>query len=238
MKVPARWIWICLSVSLLLVSAEAAPKVTCGPLPSDTKPGDGCDPGTTADRSLSADLELRMTAPQTIVKPGPLTYGLRVTNNGPDAAQNVKVTSVFTFDPDRLGYSRFRTDSALIDNLLFGISSMCTCGCDNDPDGAPVCTLGSVPSGGAVQYSLQIDVSRAGVVSHMATVSSGTADPVSDNNSDSAITIVLPSLPPPSPPASYTQKESLGDCPGICPDPVYFDGFESGDTSAWSNTEP
>jgi uncharacterized repeat protein (TIGR01451 family)/LPXTG-motif cell wall-anchored protein len=123
---------------------------------------------TTDDLTASADLAITKTAQPVPVQAGrPVTYTLTVTNNGPSAAQSVKVTDPV---PAPLTYASSTTSSG-----------SCT-----EADGTVTCAVGTVAPGDVVTVTVVANVPSGAPpnqLANTATVSSPTPDPVDDNNS-------------------------------------------------------
>jgi uncharacterized repeat protein (TIGR01451 family) len=119
----------------------------------------------------SADLSVTLTPPAG-VEPGlELGYTIRVTNNGPDAAENVQL------------------DSPLASGLGFKSNT-------GDCSGAFPCTFPSLAPGASVTVTTRACVARdaplSGPVAFTATASSDTTDPVVANNSAGADAPLIP----------------------------------------------
>ena len=90
-----------------------------------------------------------------------------------------------------------------------------TVGCREDPIGVPTCTLNDVPLGECPEFTIKVllvDIENSAgqqgsVIESTVSVSSPTFDPNPKNDSDTVEVEVA--------------------------DPIFADGFESGDTSAW-----
>jgi len=103
----------------------------------------------------SADLTIsKSDSPDPSVAGNILTYTVTVSNAGPSDAQNVVVT----------------------DTLPAGVTFISTSGCDEDPNGVPTCTLGTIPNGAFAQYtiSVSVDTNTLGVITNSAFVASST----------------------------------------------------------------
>ncbi len=102
------------------------------------------------------------------------------------------------------------------------VSVIETEGCLEDPSGVPLCTLGTIDTDTPMAYyviktCVQDDSSP---IAHCAAIASSVpGDPVPANNI--SCTLILPTVLEP-----YRCNF------------IFLDGFESGDTSAWSKTEP
>ena len=100
-----------------------------------------------------------------------LTYTLMVENTGPDEAVNVVVS----------------------DDLPTGVTFVSTAGCNEDPNGVPTCSLGSIPAGGIASYTITVSVDDGtqGIITNTASVDSDTSDPDLTDNSASEDTTVF-----------------------------------------------
>ncbi len=121
----------------------------------------------------SADLELTSItdSPDPVSVGGQVTYTVTVTNNGPWPAINVKVAST------------------LPANTTFSS----TAGCNEDPNGSPTCTLGSIGAGASDSFDITLDVDPAAlgtVLTYQATVSSDTTEAGPGDESGSEMTTV------------------------------------------------
>ncbi len=104
-----------------------------------------------------ADLGLDKTdSVDPVIQGGTLLYTLTVSNAGPNDATDVVVT----------------------DTLPAGVTLELTQGCQEDPGGAPTCTVGSVPAGGSRQVVIAVTVNApAGtVLTNSAAVSASSMD--------------------------------------------------------------
>lgn len=105
-----------------------------------------------------------------VVAGSQLTYLFNVTNHGPSDAQNVQVA----------------------DDLPAGLSFINSTGCDNDPNGNPICNLGTIAAGDSTIFIITVEAnSTTTFILNTATVSSETEDPNEGNNEDSAQTLIL-----------------------------------------------
>ena len=68
---------------------------------------------------------------------------------------------------------------AVTDTLPAGVTFQETVGCAEDPNGVPVCTLGTIPAGTSKSYQIKVGVDSAtlGLIFNTATVTSSTGDP-------------------------------------------------------------
>jgi uncharacterized repeat protein (TIGR01451 family) len=100
-------------------------------------------------------------------------YTVTVFNNGPFAAQGVRVT-----------------DSLPAEVMTNGVS---TSGCNNDPGGVPTCELGTIGAGVARSFTISVTApSTLEVVTNNARVTSDTEDRNPSNNFTSEDTTVIP----------------------------------------------
>ncbi len=101
------------------------------------------------------------------------SYAVTVFNNGPFAAQGVRVT-----------------DSLPAGVMTKGVS---TIGCNNDPDGVPICDLGIIGAGASLSFTINVTApSTLEIVTNNASVTSSTDDPDASNNATSEDTRVIP----------------------------------------------
>jgi uncharacterized repeat protein (TIGR01451 family) len=137
--------------------------------------GDTFDPNNannvvTANSPVVAQADLAITNVPSSAKyksNKPLTYTIRVTNNGPSDALAVVVTDTLPADP-AVTYLSDTAGCTLIDNVL-------TCG------------LGNMPTGTFKQFNVVIKVSgNRGSLDATATVDSSTTDPNAVNDSATA----------------------------------------------------
>ena len=134
---------------------------------------------TDGDTVLTPVADLVITKQDSLdpVSPGQqVTYTVEVTNFGPSDAADVVVT----------------------DTLPAGLNLVSTSGCAEDPNGAPTCTLGTVPASGANSNSFTITAEVVqgpeATVQNQATVtSSATLINTSDDTAVESTTIWLPS---------------------------------------------
>ncbi len=135
-----------------------------------------------------ADLGIaKADAPDPVVAGETLTYTVTVTNAGPSDARDVRVT----------------------DTLPAGVTFQETVGCAEDPNGVPVCTLGTIPAGTSKSYQIKVGVDSAtlGLILNTATVTSSTGDP---NTIDNTVTIDT----------TVIGRADLGIAKADAPDPV------------------
>ena len=145
------------------------------PGPDDTGgPGDPGGPGTPT--VSEADLSLR--AESRVVSKRLVHYNVSVRNAGPDDARNVRVASTLEARGD------------------FEAS---TGGCEEDPNGLPTCSLGSVEAGETVYFTIEValDGGSENLVTYSGTVASDAVDSNPDND-DSGATTPLGAPPAPT----------------------------------------
>lgn len=153
-----------------LVSAKAIGELTNSATAESATPDPDASNNTgrtTDDVTASADLAITKTAQPVPVHAGQaVTYTLTVTNNGPSAAQSVKVTDPV---PAPLKYVSSETSSG-------------TCA---EADGTVNCALGTVAPGAVVTVTVVANVpsgTQPNGLENKATVTSPTPDPVDENN--------------------------------------------------------
>ncbi len=120
----------------------------------------------------STDLTISVVStPNPVAPGGTVTYTVAVENLGSSDAADVVVSHLFA--PDS------------------GTGST-TSGCAEDPNGATSCTLGTVPAGSTVQYTLTRPVpgGASGTVSFTATAAASTGDPDPANNEVTDVIVV------------------------------------------------
>jgi uncharacterized repeat protein (TIGR01451 family) len=120
-------------------------------------------------RRTSADLSISNAGMPDIVLIGQtVTYTLSVTNSGPDTAEDIIVT----------------------DTLPAGVTFVSASpGCSN-ASGTVTCSLGSLASGASDSITIVVTANTVGVLTNSAVVDASTFDPVPDNNSAYATTLV------------------------------------------------
>ncbi len=142
---------------------------------SVTDPDSGNNMATDDDTVLEPEADLSVSKvddADPVVAGSTLIYTITVDNPGPSDAVNVVVS----------------------DSLPGEVTLISTTGCNEDPSGAPTCTLGTIPSGGSASYMLEVmvDLNFDGVLSNTATVSADTSDPDSSDNSTTETTTITP----------------------------------------------
>ena len=134
-----------------------------------------------------ADLMISKADSQDPVAAGnPLTYTISVLNSlGPSDATNVLVT----------------------ETLPAGVTFVQTIGCDNDPVGVPVCSLGTISAGAMKQYTVEVgvDVGSTGVLTNQVLVASDTPEAIPGDNDTSESTTIDAVLP------TVTLVDSMAD---------------------------
>jgi uncharacterized repeat protein (TIGR01451 family) len=119
--------------------------------------------------TTSADVRITMTdSPDPVALGGTLTYTMTITNLGPDAATNVRVTDVLTSEV---------TFVSVTPSQGFCTGTLTV-----------VCTLGLLDTGSATIELRVRPVSSGGSISNTATVTRFEPDPVSANNSATVTT--------------------------------------------------
>lgn len=100
-----------------------------------------------------------------------LTYTIHVENVGPAPAENVVVT----------------------DTLPAGVTLVSTTGCAEDPSGVPDCSLGTIASGGSVDYTVTVMVgpSLTGQITNQVSVATSSTESDTTNNSATQDTAVV-----------------------------------------------
>jgi uncharacterized repeat protein (TIGR01451 family) len=124
----------------------------------------------------AADLAVAKTGPATSHVGQSITYTIKVTNNGPQAASGVTVTDT------------------LPKNAVFGSASSTQGTCAPKPQQqVVVCSVGTMASGATVTATLVIKPTKKGDFKDTATVNATSPnDPVSGNNTSSVTTTVSP----------------------------------------------
>ena len=121
--------------------------------------------------SLNADLSLKITGPATANEGDTLTYTLTVTNKGPNPATSVVLTD--TLDPNQ----RFK--SATAGQGTFSASA-----------GLVTFTVGTIGAGATVTFTVAVQAMEEGSLPNNVAITSSTPDPVSSNNTATAVTAV------------------------------------------------
>ncbi|MDA4848404.1 choice-of-anchor D domain-containing protein [Hoeflea poritis] len=105
-----------------------------------------------------------------IVAGDTLTYTVTVSNTGPQTATSV--SSVMS--------------------LPTGVAFMSTSGCNQDPLGVSICSLGDIAPGGSAQYTVavSVDAGTSGIITNAVQVISNVPDSVFANNSTTEDTVV------------------------------------------------
>jgi len=104
-----------------------------------------------------ADLVItKADTPDPVLAGTPLSYTVRVDNNGPSDASDVVVT----------------------DTLPSGVTFVSTSGCGEDPGGVPTCSLGTIAAGSFEEYTinLTVDSGTVGIITNQASVTSSTTE--------------------------------------------------------------
>jgi len=136
---------------------------------SDNDPNDENNSGTTTVVVSSADISVVKTGAPAITAGQNLVYTITVTNPGPDAA-----LGVLLFDTLPPG------------TTFVSISPACTV------NGSISCEIGTMSPGATVVYTLTVLVGDTTSISNTATVTTGSVDPDTTNNSSTATTAVTP----------------------------------------------
>jgi uncharacterized repeat protein (TIGR01451 family) len=130
----------------------------------DPNPGNNSTMEDTTVEPPRADLSItKIDDVDPVVSGNTLIYTLMVDNAGPQDAPNVVVT----------------------DSLPAGVTFVSTLGCDNDPNGVPGCSLGTIPAMTGAQFTIEVivDQGTVGVITNNASVASDIEDPNTDDNS-------------------------------------------------------
>ncbi len=138
--------------------------------------GNDCDEDIPAVGN-ELDLAIEKVASQNFVMLGDsFTYTITVTNISLALGSNVIVT----------------------DNLPAVLEFVSTDGCQNDPDGVPVCELGDLGPGESISYEISVNliaIPTGGVLENVATASSDGVDVDTSNNVDAAVVGVIVPVP-------------------------------------------
>jgi uncharacterized repeat protein (TIGR01451 family) len=103
------------------------------------------------------------------------TYAVTVFNQGPSDAQEVKVSDNLHFD------------TSLANHLV-----QFTDGCDNGPNGVPVCELGTIEVGAADSFTITVTAPvTEGIVTNTASVNSSITDDLNPNDNITTITTTV-----------------------------------------------
>ena len=130
-------------------------------------------PGTLADLSITKIVNATSASVGDSI-----LYTINVTNNGPDAAQNVIVADTL---PSEVTY----------------VSDTDTC--VEAPSGTLICSLGDIANGNSISFDITVNATSVGKATNQATVDSDTNDPNEDNNTtESDPTKILPDGTPPN----------------------------------------
>lgn len=122
----------------------------------------------------SADVQVTMTGPASVLPGAPLGYTITVKNTGPDAAAGVALSDV-------------------LPAVLTGATATTTAGTCSIAAGTLSCPLGTLASGGTVTVTVAGTLSAgttATSVSNTASATSATDDPISTNNAATVVTAV------------------------------------------------
>jgi uncharacterized repeat protein (TIGR01451 family) len=139
------------------------------------------------DDSLSADLSITKTAsPSSVIVGNPVTYSMRVTNNGPSAATSVSVRD------------------QLARNVVL-ISATSTLGVVRRQGSTVRCEVGTIPSGALVTITIVVRPILRGSIFNTAVVASQVPDPDAGNNTATIVTTVHP---PPGADLAITRFEA------------------------------
>ena len=142
---------------------------------ADSQDGNSADDTATEDTTVSTEADLSIASTDDadpVVAGTQLIYTNRVDNAGPSDAQAVIAS----------------------DTLPAGVTLVSTSGCSEDPDAVPTCSLGIVPAGGFVEYTITVDVDPSladgTVLTNNVSVTSSTTDTNATNDSSSETTDV------------------------------------------------
>ncbi len=135
-----------------------------------------CDVATVFVEVVSADLAITKTVnPNTVIEGQGIVYSITVTNNGPSQALNVVAEDV------------------LPTGLTF-VSATAPAGTSWS---APEWNIGTLNNGASATLSIiaTVNIGSTGTLTNTVTVTSTTGDPVTANNSSTALLTVTPALP-------------------------------------------
>ncbi len=137
----------------------------------DPDESNNSDSEETTVNPLQADVSVTKSDDADPVYAGdPLTYTVVITNNGPDAAENVVVSDTL---PAPFVFATITQGSCAIAFPLLQ------------------CQLGTVNAGDTVTLTIRVTPNEAGVITNSVSVTTDTDDPDENNNSDSEETTVL-----------------------------------------------
>ena len=120
---------------------------------------------------------VKTDAPDPVAVGEALTYSIRVTNNGPDAATGVTVSDTL---PGSVTY----------------VSSSSTQGTCTFGGGVVTCDVGTLAVGTSALVSITVTPGSAGVITDTATATANESDPNPANNASSEDTTVVAAVPP------------------------------------------
>ncbi|MFD9410945.1 calcium-binding protein [Streptomyces sp. NPDC059989] len=121
----------------------------------------------------SADLSVTKSGATTLSLGDPVTYNVRVTNNGTSPATGVQLTDALTGTSGGTVLSTTTTQGS----------------CTTTPSQA-TCALGTLPVGATATVTVTAEPSRTGTLTDTATATAAQADPVPGNNTRSVTTTV------------------------------------------------
>jgi uncharacterized repeat protein (TIGR01451 family) len=158
-------------------------------------------PGTNADLSVSK------TGPAQATAGANLTYTVTVTNNGPDAAQDVELEDLVPINTTFVSSSQvsgppFSCSNTTIDEIV-----------------RTSCTITSLPANTSASFSFVYNLAASAegtIIFNEATVSSATSEVNQFNNSEAVITLISATAPCTlSCPANISQDSDAGQCGAI-----------------------